>query len=216
MPCFAFKAACLAVFFFIFAPIGLQGQIYRVYRPFAAPDISPVSEEAPLYGWELSLSAMSSVGNLRDGGGWTISRSMPGVRLRMLKEIFPAFSFGIEGQWLHAVDFSQQDIDKLEKYAFAGVIKWVFTPETRPQMYLLLAGGMVFDRVEMPDLDFGNFNQRSSVWSAGLGIQAPLGRRILLTGEYRLSYETAVWNNLLLQASSDVRHEFAVGLSLLF
>ncbi len=217
MPCFSQKTARVAALLFLLFPIGLQGQIYRVYRPVA--DVSAYiepKEPQPLHGWELSLSGVWSAGLLQDGSGWTVSESMPGARVRLLKEIFPSVSVGVEGQWLHALDYQDTYLNNLEKYAFGGVLKWVITPDARPQLYVLLSGGMVFNRVKFVQSIVGNFNQRSAVWGAGLGVQTSLGRRFALHAEYRASYEPSEWHNLLLQASSHVRHELSAGVSVLF
>ena len=193
-----------------------QSQIYRVARhaPSSHTEFSNEKEPAFLSGWELSASVLLSAGDIQDSAGWPVSEKMPGLRLRVLKEVFSTVSVGVEGQWLAAADCQTAYLDKVAKYSVAGIIKWTLTPDARPKLYLLFAGGVVFNRADW-DFTAVPLNQDGALWAVGAGIEGQIARRWILRGEYRLSYEPSAWHNLALRAASNTRHEFAVGLSFL-
>lgn len=168
-----------------------------------------------LHGWDISLSGVVSLGKIQDHQGWTISNTMPGVRVRLSKEAADFLSVGIEGEGLWAADCRSEFLTKMEKYTVSGLVKWVLTPEVAAQVYVLLSGGMTFDRASW-NFSSINLNQRSAVWGVGMGINTHLGKRILLEAEYRVSYEKTPWNNFLMKTDSSIRHEAAVGLGWLF
>lgn len=156
---FVINAAVFAAFFCV--PPVLEAQSYRVYRPIPRTDFTPSAERPPAR-MEITVSAVSSLGRIEDGDDMALSRVMHGGRLRILLRLSDYFWAGAEAQLLEAFDKQTAFLTHIRKESFSAVIKWTLTPQTEPKLYLLLSGGVTFNRSAY-EFSRHNLDGRSSV-----------------------------------------------------
>lgn len=205
-------AVAVMAAFFCAAP-GLQAQLYRVHRPIPRLQISdgPMKLAPPL---EISISAVASAGRVKDAEGGLLVGGMYGGRLRVLWRLSELFSVGAEAQLLEAPAADAFFFSHLRKESYSAVLKYTFTPQTEPRLYLLLSAGKVYNRASF-EFRHENLDEDGYVWGAGAGGEIRLARGWRLSGEYRAVYEPGAWNNFALKAPR-LLHEFAAGISCLF
>lgn len=211
----ALKAAALAAFFcIIFVPLPAGAQIYRVYRPVPAADETETTNIfSPFF--EVEAGAAASLGKMRDAAGWTLSDSMQGARIRAWLRLSERWAAGVEGQRVEAFDRRTEFLKEMNKSSFSVLLKYNLTPQTTPVLYLVLGGGAVWNKAAL-ELAFDDVDHNSALWTAGFGLDMPLGRRWKIGGEYRISYEASPWRNYVMRASSSVRHELGLQAAFLF
>ncbi len=206
------SAAFIAAYFF--CPTISHAQTYRVYKPVAQETPSP-TYNFPSFLNSVSLSAWgsASLGQLTDATSEVVSDYMVGYRLTGMYEVFDNIYLGIEWADYKVKDNQAVLLKEFAQTEIGGVLEWIFTPQTEPQMYMIFSLGKLTSKA---DFYFGLPTQHhsSAYVSLGTGIRYRLGKWLKLGGEYRMTYMFSPMENFLIKESEPFRHEVSVGLLL--
>lgn len=149
---------------------------------FLLPQISCAAESAPARrNWlELSAAGVHTLAHLKDGGGHTQLSHQDGLSGRVLLEVTPWLSLGIEDTWFQ----KEKNIPFVAHYRenrYAILSKWTLTPDTRPKTYLLVGAGETKRELQY------TFALQHKVYTryllAGLGVEVPLWKEWFLALE---------------------------------
>ena len=198
---------------YFLCPSMLYAQSYRVYRP------SPVVEQATpttstklTFLSSLSLSAWSSASfaDISDTQGNVLSEYMTGFSLAGMYKTSENLYLGLEWGKYESKDSSNLFIPKMSQEQIGGIIKWVFTSDTQPQMYVLGGFGQVKNKAQF-SFESKKEEKYSQYLLGGTGLEYKIKEWIKVGGEYRLKYTFSPWESKLLK-EDPFRHEFSLGL----
>ncbi len=114
-------------------PLVGMGQIYQAGQ---AP--SRISHPSPA--WDVSLGVYRSYMKVVDPVQETLFSNEQGLSARGLYAFTPWLWVGAEGGITQREDFPVQNT--YHHLYYGAVTKWILTPQTRPQVYLLFGGGV--------------------------------------------------------------------------
>lgn len=117
----------------IYFPCVSYGQTYQAGQVSSAPAVS-------IPRWEVSAGVYRSNLSVRERSGEELFSKEKGLSLRGLYYFSSWFAGGIEGEISAREKFPLQNTYRRLSYGL--VTKWVLTPQTQPQIYLLLGGGI--------------------------------------------------------------------------
>ena len=114
-------------------PLVCVGQIYQAGQ-------TPAHIFHPSPTWDVSLGAYRSYMKVVDPVQETLFSKEQGISARGLYALTPWFWAGAEGGMAQRENFPVQNT---YHHLYYGVVtKWILTPQTQPQVYLLLGGGV--------------------------------------------------------------------------
>lgn len=202
--CAAFIAACFLT------PLSTYGQTYRVYRPISRD--FKTSKPLPTVFTHASLSLWTSLslGKITDNHHKTISDKMAGYRLEALYEVLEGLYIGAEWSGQEGKDHSSF-LKTFTQQQAGGIVKWVLTPQTEPQLYMMLSFGQIKNRAEF-DLVSHETRHHTEYLSVGVGGKYRLFKGVKVGGEYRLKYQFSPLKTAFVEEKHPLRHEFSLGI----
>ena len=194
-----------------FLPGVLHAQTYHIYRPVsnAQSEKKTVIESSP---WlEIYGDGVYSSGRIKDGNDRTISENMLGGRAGLRVGIGYNIMLGAEGEKVKASDQRTDLISTFARESWQATVKWTFTPNIEPKMYVIAGIGRVKQDAHLRLGPGKQFQGDTTMWSLGLGGEMVLYKGLHTALEYRMMCDTKRWESFVFTAPR-MRHEFSVGL----
>ena len=194
---------------------GAFGQIYRVYRPTPEGKQATATEvKTPVTRWSVEVAAVDSFGKIKDLEGNTLAKQLMGGRGSFWWRAWEPVWIGVEVEEGHAMDQQAKKLEKIRYRHYAGQVKWILTPDTEPKVYMLAGIG---EREYKSRLKWRQdcLDEKSMIYSIGLGGEIKLYKGILLTGAYHWIYDKQRWSKFVLKGPRN-RHELSIGLQYRF
>ena len=195
----------------LFLSGALHAQTYRVYRPTSDTDSEKEIEFQNSSRFEIYGEGLYSFGSIKDRNADILTEKMSGARAGIRVGVGYNIMLGIEGEKLKASDQRTDAISTFQRKSWQATLKWTFTPDVNPKLYLITGVGRVKQDAQLRLMPAGQFKGDTSIWSLGVGGEVKIWKGLFAAGEYRMTYDTKRWDNFIFEAPHK-RHEFSVGL----
>ena len=169
------KKLYLSICLTVLSPI-MFGQVYHAGE----------TEQPVLSGprWEVSAGAIRSNFQVRDGAGERMFKGEDGLTARGLYYPVRWLGVGVQGTWFDKEKFAGQHTYKDTRYDL--LTKWILTPDTRPNLYVLLGGGYRTQEVSYARLL--KRTKHNEYLLAALGLDVEISHGWFIGAEGQLSY----------------------------
>jgi len=152
------------------------GQVYH------AGETEQTVSSAPR--WEVSAGVTRSNFQIRDGADERMFKSEDGLTARGLYYPVRWLGIGLQGTWFDKEDFAGDNTYKDTRYDL--LTKWILTPDTRPNLYVLLGSGYRTQEVSYAHLV--KHTKHNGYMLAALGLDVEISHGWFIGAEGQLSY----------------------------
>ncbi len=199
----------------LFVPNALHAQSYHVYRPLSNTKSEKGMDPSRQPLLEIYGDGVYSVGKIKDGNGDTLTKQMFGGRAGLRVGIGYNLMLGVEGEKIKATDQLTDAISKFRRQGWQATVKWTFTPETEPKLYILAGFGRVEQKAHLSLMPSNQFNGNTQTIMAGVGGEVKIWERLYFAAESRVMRDTKRWSNFVFTAPW-IRYELSAGVHYLF
>ncbi len=186
-------------------------QIYHDYRPTSQTVASDTPSHKSRPWLEIQDHALASFGAVKDADNSEITRRMTGWRATALLPLSSVFAVGAQVEKLKAHDMATSMITPIKRDSWAALLRITLTPNTEPQLYLLLGAGQAKYKSKFP-LQTHTLDGSTPLLLLGAGIDIKIWKGLHVLGEYQLQAETRRWKNFVL-TGPDTRSELSAAVS---
>ena len=170
----------IATFGFISLPLFCCGQVYQAGQ-------RPALNSQTFTRWDISLGAYHSNIKLVDPAQETLLSKEAGASLRGLYAFSSWFLAGAEGGITKRENFP---VSNTYRHTYYGLVtKWILTPQTKPQVYLLLGGGR--GKRELSYAGNWSHTITKPYITAGTGVELDIGSLGYIGLEAQARYNTS-------------------------
>lgn len=189
-----FNIICLCIVG-LSVPAGLPVRAEPIYL--LSESDTAETEEKPFH-IEIQAGGIFSKGDITDNQGDVLSSWMYGVRGRVLMRVSDRILLGVGAEKLKTKDLEKVFLSSIERQVFCAVFKWIATPQTQPQIYLLSGVGYMREKTKFIMYQPPMKTQGLTI-ELGVGVQAVLWQNVGAAAEYVIYKDMQPWDNFVLK-----------------